>query len=58
MKDGKLSLFSSNEHTPQELLNQAESINQYCFYGRCLGFQVFLKIPSIIRLKLNIKGLL
>lgn len=33
-------LFPSAEHSPEELLNQAESINQYCFYGRCLGFQV------------------
>nr|XP_050862934.1 hormone-sensitive lipase isoform X1 [Vespula vulgaris]XP_050862935.1 hormone-sensitive lipase isoform X1 [Vespula vulgaris]XP_050862936.1 hormone-sensitive lipase isoform X1 [Vespula vulgaris] len=49
MKDGKLSLFSSNEHTPQELLNQAESINQYCFYGRCLGFQFCDNIKHILK---------
>ncbi|OXU23851.1 hypothetical protein TSAR_010329 [Trichomalopsis sarcophagae] len=39
MEDGHYSLFPSEEHSPQELLNQAENINQYCFYGRCLGFQ-------------------
>ncbi|XP_033232111.1 hormone-sensitive lipase [Belonocnema kinseyi] len=31
------SLFSN--HSPQELLNQAEAVNQYCFYGRAIGFQ-------------------
>ena len=40
MENGQYSLFPSEEHSPQELLNQAENINQYCFYGRCLGFQV------------------
>lgn len=33
-------LFPAGDHSPQELLAKAESINQYCFYGRCLGFQV------------------
>lgn len=33
----QLSLFT--DHTPQELLSTAKTINQYCFYGRCLGFQ-------------------
>ncbi|XP_011500605.1 PREDICTED: hormone-sensitive lipase [Ceratosolen solmsi marchali] len=46
------SLFHDN-HTAQELLNQAENINQYCFYGRCLGFQfcdsmkIVLKVVSV-----------
>ncbi|XP_015180600.1 PREDICTED: hormone-sensitive lipase isoform X2 [Polistes dominula] len=48
-KDGKLSLFSSNEHSPQELLNQTEIVNQYCFYGRCLGFQFGDNIKNILR---------
>lgn len=33
-------LFPAELHSPEELLLQAENINQYCFYGRCLGFQV------------------
>jgi len=41
MSDGKLSLFPLEQYSIQELLNNAENINQYCFYGRCLGFQVF-----------------
>lgn len=39
MSDGKLSLFPLEQYSIQELLNNAEDINQYCFYGRCLGFQ-------------------
>ncbi|XP_055550069.1 hormone-sensitive lipase [Wyeomyia smithii] len=26
-------------HSVEELLSKAETINQFCFYGRCLGFQ-------------------
>lgn len=33
-------LFPTDEHSPEELFSQADTINQYCFYGRCLGFQV------------------
>lgn len=33
-------LFPSEPHSPKELFSQADMINQYCFYGRCLGFQV------------------
>lgn len=40
ISDGKLSLFPSESYTIQELFNQMGDINQYCFYGRCLGFQV------------------
>ncbi|XP_014472103.1 PREDICTED: hormone-sensitive lipase isoform X2 [Dinoponera quadriceps] len=39
ISDGKLSLFPPENHTIQELLSQMGNINQYCFYGRCLGFQ-------------------
>ncbi|XP_063977134.1 hormone-sensitive lipase [Diachasmimorpha longicaudata] len=37
--DNRPSLFPSEEHSSQELLDQAGNIDQYCFYGRCLGFQ-------------------
>lgn len=33
-------LFPGDDHTPEELLSQGESLNQCCFYGSCLGFQV------------------
>lgn len=33
-------LFPKEDHTPEEILAQSDTINQYCFYGRCLGFQV------------------
>lgn len=38
-------LFPDEKHSPAELLARAQNINQYCFYGRCLGFQVNNKIP-------------
>jgi len=40
MSDGKLSLFMMGSHISEFLLH-IENINQHCFYGRCLGFQVF-----------------
>lgn len=33
-------LFVREEHTPEELLTKCGEINQHCFYGRHLGFQV------------------
>ncbi|XP_034950037.1 hormone-sensitive lipase [Chelonus insularis] len=48
--DGKLSLFPSDEHSPEELLNQAgKDIDQYCFYGRCLGFQFADSIKYLLK---------
>ncbi|XP_058447335.1 hormone-sensitive lipase isoform X2 [Malaya genurostris] len=35
-KSGELFPIS---HSVEELLGRAEAINQFCFYGRCLGFQ-------------------
>lgn len=43
INDGKPSLFIGDNHNPHEILNKVETINQYCFYGRCLGFQVMIK---------------
>lgn len=40
LENGQYSLFASDEHSAHEFLSRAENINQYCFYGRCLGFQV------------------
>ncbi|KAH0533776.1 hormone-sensitive lipase isoform X1 [Cotesia glomerata] len=51
--DGKLSLFPSDEHSPQELLNQAGNIDQYCFYGRCLAFQFADSIKYVLKTLLS-----
>lgn len=48
LSDGKLSLFPL-EYNSQELLNSAQNINQYCFYGRCLGFQFCDSLRSVLK---------
>ena len=47
--DGKKNLFSSDDHSPQELLSKAENVNQYCFYGRCLGFQFCESLKNTLK---------
>lgn len=42
-------LFPSGDHSPQDLLAKAESINQYCFYGRCLGFQFCESVQIVLK---------
>ncbi|XP_067012042.2 hormone-sensitive lipase isoform X2 [Anabrus simplex] len=42
-------LFPSESHSPEELLKQAESINMYCFYGRCLGFQFCESMQTVLK---------
>ncbi|EZA47677.1 hypothetical protein DMN91_012343 [Ooceraea biroi] len=49
MGDGKLSLFPVEGHSAQEFLAQAENINQYCFYGRCLGFQFCDSLKDVLK---------
>lgn len=50
MSDGKPSLFTlGDDHSAKELLNQAEDINQYCFYGRCLGFQFCDSLKHVLK---------
>lgn len=34
------SLFPAGEHTAIGLFNTSASVNQYSFYGRCIGFHV------------------
>lgn len=48
MSDGKLSLFII-DRSPQDFLNLIEKINQYCFYGRYLGFQYCSSLKRILR---------
>ncbi|CAK9823814.1 Hormone-sensitive lipase [Anthophora retusa] len=49
ISDGKPSLFIDNTHNPHEILNKIGSINQYCFYGRCLGFQFHDNLKPILK---------
>lgn len=42
-------LFPRDPHTPEELFAQADTINQYCFYGRCLGFQFLPSMRGILK---------
>ncbi|XP_071566155.1 hormone-sensitive lipase isoform X2 [Temnothorax nylanderi] len=49
LDDGKLSLFPLEQYSIQELLNNAENINQYCFYGRCLGFQFCDSLRHVLK---------
>ncbi len=43
------SLFPTGVHTAAELFATAETINQYCFYGRCLGLQYCESMQSVLR---------
>ncbi|KPI92481.1 Hormone-sensitive lipase [Papilio xuthus] len=42
-------LFPTEQHSPEELFSQADTINQYCFYGRCLGFQFTPSMRGILK---------
>nr|CAD7441136.1 unnamed protein product [Timema bartmani] len=42
-------LFCEEKHSAEELLKHAETINMYCFYGRCLGFQFCESIQQILK---------
>ncbi|XP_029666898.1 hormone-sensitive lipase [Formica exsecta] len=48
MSDGKLSLFTMNPDT-QEILHWTENFNQYCFYGRCIGFQFCNSLKKVLK---------
>ncbi|KDR22472.1 hormone-sensitive lipase isoform X2 [Zootermopsis nevadensis] len=42
-------LFPDEQHSTEDLLNRVESINMYCFYGRCLGFQFCESMQKILK---------
>ncbi|XP_059062892.1 hormone-sensitive lipase [Achroia grisella] len=42
-------LFPTEQHSPEQLFSQADTINQYCFYGRCLGFQFNPSMRGILK---------
>lgn len=48
MSDGKLSLFIM-DHSAEEFLQWTENINQYCFYGRCIGFQFCNSLKKVLK---------
>lgn len=47
--DGNPSLFLTDQNFSYELLLKAQSINQYCFYGRCLGFQFCDNLKRVLK---------
>lgn len=42
-------LFPVKEHTPEDILERARTINQFAFYGRCVGFQFCDSIKPILK---------
>ncbi|SPP73305.1 hormone-sensitive lipase [Drosophila guanche] len=42
-------LFACGTHTAEQLFELGDTINQYCFYGRCLGFQYGNSIRGVLR---------
>ncbi|XP_011639018.1 hormone-sensitive lipase isoform X2 [Pogonomyrmex barbatus] len=47
--DGKLSLFPLDQYSVQDLFSNAQNVNQYCFYGRCLGFQFCDSLRHVLK---------
>lgn len=46
-EDGNL--FPKKEQSPEEILERAREINQFAFYGRCLGFQYCDSIKPVLK---------
>ena len=42
-------LFVKGDHKPADLLAMADCMNQYCFYGRNLGFQYCESIKPVMK---------
>ena len=42
-------LFPVQENSPEDILERARSVNQFAFYGRCLGFQFCDSIQPILK---------
>lgn len=45
----KGNLFPDEDHSPLELLSNYDDINQYCFYGRCMGFQFCDSLKNVLQ---------
>ncbi|KAG5674157.1 hypothetical protein PVAND_004141 [Polypedilum vanderplanki] len=37
------------EHSPDEILQRAQMIDQFAFYGRCLGFQFYNSVKAVLK---------
>jgi hormone-sensitive lipase len=42
-------LFPTREQSPSEVLERALTVNQFAFYGRCLGFQFYESIKPVLK---------
>ncbi|XP_020716747.1 hormone-sensitive lipase isoform X1 [Ceratitis capitata] len=42
-------LFANGQHSAEELFEMGDTINQYAFYGRCLGFQYDNSLRGVLR---------
>lgn len=42
-------LFPNEEHSPQTLISKCEDVNQYCFYGRSMGFQYCESLKNVLK---------
>jgi hormone-sensitive lipase len=42
-------LFPVQEHSPEDILERSRTINQFAFYGRCLGFHYAESIKPIMK---------
>lgn len=42
-------LFPIQQHSPEDILERARTINQFAFYGRCLGFQYAESIKPVLK---------
>lgn len=47
-EDGNL-FPTKKEHTPDEILQRVSGINQFAFYGRCMGFQYHDSIKPVLK---------
>ncbi|XP_018336747.1 hormone-sensitive lipase isoform X2 [Agrilus planipennis] len=43
-------LFPKEKRSPEEIILKTETINRYCFYGRCLGFQFCESIKPTLQM--------
>lgn len=42
-------LFPTKEHSPEDVLERSRTVNQFAFYGRCLGFQFAESVRPIMK---------
>lgn len=42
-------LFPAQDHSPEDILERARTINQFAFYGRCLGFHYCESIKPVLK---------